>query len=709
MDKSTLAKRKAQKLARDGHLQQAVEEMRRVLAEAESDPYDYVYVGDLHARLGQDEEALEAWQSAVHAYEGVGLYRNAIAICKKILRLARSRAEIHRILGDLYIQESLTGEAIPHYLTYLDSFGGPAEASREFQDALDRLASLPGLPVEATLRLAAHFDRAGLSDRAARLLDELADTVAAQGSLELAGEIRERARHAEAAYLASRTVEGGNQSVAASSRSDRSSVRKPDPGARDADLEQDPDPRPDSDPSRLFDLSWEDASEAEAPGVGPPPVDSELFEPTSAGRGLESASPTGGRSDSDATRREFPASPPEECDPEIQEGDGEPNSLRMSQFDLEPQRLPRPFDPAQGSAEGDLASIPDLRVIRFPGPADDPQEESGPLSGDSDTAAEGMDAGDASAPAAMEKLEEPEARAGDHLLLQAAAERFKAGDWPEARGLYERLQHARPMDRTLLDLLIQICRRCDDLPGEIRYRVLMGDAWIEEGDLDEALQAFRDLLRLDPENATARRRLSRFRDMGVAGADLSDEEQHPILEVLETGGATVAVAQDNPAIKDDEWVDLGALLDEFKEGIKNEIDGSDFQSHYDLAISHRAMGLLDEAVEETDLVLGQPDLPGEWEARARQLKGECLVELERHREAIHEFREAAEKCEKEGCGSSNARYHLGVALELAGEWREAGDVFEQILREFPDYLDVKARLEGCRSRESGPDPTARAA
>src|SRR5690606_11911579 len=145
---STVAKRMAQDLVRHGKIQDAIEKMRDLVAEGEADPYDHVYLGDLLMRVGERDEALAAYQQAIRSYEAVGLNRNAIAIAKKVVRTDAARPEVHRSLAQLYEQEGLATEALPHYLIYLDSFSGEAVPPTEFLETLDQAAALTGTRVE---------------------------------------------------------------------------------------------------------------------------------------------------------------------------------------------------------------------------------------------------------------------------------------------------------------------------------------------------------------------------------------------------------------------------------------------------------------------------------------------------------------------------------------------------------------------------------
>jgi tetratricopeptide (TPR) repeat protein len=268
-----------------------------------------------------------------------------------------------------------------------------------------------------------------------------------------------------------------------------------------------------------------------------------------------------------------------------------------------------------------------------------------------------------------------------------------------------------PLEPTVLTRLVEIARKLQDSSAEVHYLEQLGDAWIEAGVMEEALEAFLEVLKIDPESTTARRRLSRFQEMGVPGAErIPEATRESVQGVLETTGATLSV-RDDPAsaIQGDEWIDLGALLEEFRDGIKNQIAGDDATGHYDLAVSHQGMGLLEEAVEELDVVLACPGLADEMEWRARELRGTCLLALHRHREAVHEFRTALERPVPARESRCSLLYHLGVSLESAEEWREAADIFERVCDEMPGFLDAGARRAACVARSRGEEPGAAAA
>jgi tetratricopeptide (TPR) repeat protein len=76
--------------------------------------------GDIFARLGKVDEALIEYERTCELYRERKLYANAIAICKKSLRIDPKYDHVYAVLGDIYMESGLIGESILNYLEYAD-------------------------------------------------------------------------------------------------------------------------------------------------------------------------------------------------------------------------------------------------------------------------------------------------------------------------------------------------------------------------------------------------------------------------------------------------------------------------------------------------------------------------------------------------------------------------------------------------------------
>lgn len=192
MDRNIAIKKKAQQLIQKGQIDAALAEFDRLFAQGDKDPYDFILVADLLAKRGSMQEAVRRYRQAVEEYTKAELFKNAIAVCKKILRISKEDLQIHRTLGELYAKESLYGDAIIHYLEF-------AEGSIRRQDheaALDVIETVLGLSPdnnELSEKFVEISVRADQPERGGKELYRRADRLTRAGRSADAAELRNRA------------------------------------------------------------------------------------------------------------------------------------------------------------------------------------------------------------------------------------------------------------------------------------------------------------------------------------------------------------------------------------------------------------------------------------------------------------------------------------------------------------------------------------
>ncbi len=187
MDRAIDIKRRAQRSIQSGDLDGALAEYERLVAADESDPYNYVLLADLFYKKGDHENAARRYLTAASCYEKAGLYKNAIAVGKKMLRLALSPAIVLDRLANLHALDGLSTEATLYYTQYAELMvrenrtKDAALALRKAFDvctenikALERLAEVYTLGDEtaasamALAEAASYYQRAGQSANAER-------------------------------------------------------------------------------------------------------------------------------------------------------------------------------------------------------------------------------------------------------------------------------------------------------------------------------------------------------------------------------------------------------------------------------------------------------------------------------------------------------------------------------------------------------------
>lgn len=124
-------------------------------------------IGDLHLRLGEVDRAVDAYDRAATAYGEAGLHNNAIALCRKILRVAPGRADTYLRLGRLSADKGFFADARQNFLEYAERMQKAGRIDDSFA-ALKEFADLFPEDVEVRRLLA---DRLRSHGRSAEALE----------------------------------------------------------------------------------------------------------------------------------------------------------------------------------------------------------------------------------------------------------------------------------------------------------------------------------------------------------------------------------------------------------------------------------------------------------------------------------------------------------------------------------------------------------
>src|SRR6266516_767567 len=141
------------------------------------------------------------------------------------------------------------------------------------------------------------------------------------------------------------------------------------------------------------------------------------------------------------------------------------------------------------------------------------------------------------------------------------------------------------------------------------------------------------------------------------------------------------VADEEPT--GDEEKDFQDMLARFKQGIDENIDEADFQSHYDLGVAFKEMGLVDEAIAELQKALRAP----EGKLRSSEALGVCFIEKGAHGVAESILRRALELTAAGDQERVGILYWLGRALEALGKKAEARDLYGRVFAVDIRFMD----------------------
>jgi len=137
----------------------------------------------------------------------------------------------------------------------------------------------------------------------------------------------------------------------------------------------------------------------------------------------------------------------------------------------------------------------------------------------------------------------------------------------------------------------------------------------------------------------------------------------------------------------DEDADFADMLRKFKQGVAENVDVDDYQSHYDLAIAFREMGLIDEAIAEFQKALGSPaNRLATFEAL-----GQCFMDKKQFKLASSILSRALTERASED-QLVGVLYLLGVAAEAQGNAADALGYYQRVFVIDIQFRDVSDRM-----------------
>jgi len=179
----------------------------------------------------------------------------------------------------------------------------------------------------------------------------------------------------------------------------------------------------------------------------------------------------------------------------------------------------------------------------------------------------------------------------------------------------------------------------------------------------------------------------KVRDEAALDGDFVDLSSMMMEDDTPAKDSRMTVADEEPT--GDEEQDFHDMLARFKQGIDENIDETDFQSHYDLGVAFKEMGLLDEAIAELQKALRAP----EGKLRTSEMLGVCFFEKAAYGVAESILRRGLELPASGDQERLGVLYWLGRALEEQGKKSDARDLYGRVFAVDIRFLDVEQRAK----------------
>ena len=210
MSNSAKLKKKAADYEAKKQFDKALEVYEQVLNTAragdeERDVPLYNRVGDLHYRLGNNEQAINYYEKAADLYAEGGFFNNAIALCNKILRYSPGRTIVYYKLGIISAKKGFTSDAKQNFLEYADRMQRTGKMDEAFR-ALKEFADLCPGQDDVRLMLADQLAKAERKPEALEQLELLYDTLESEGRSSEANATLERMKNLDPTFKPRRSL-----------------------------------------------------------------------------------------------------------------------------------------------------------------------------------------------------------------------------------------------------------------------------------------------------------------------------------------------------------------------------------------------------------------------------------------------------------------------------------------------------------------------
>ena len=227
------------------------------------------------------------------------------------------------------------------------------------------------------------------------------------------------------------------------------------------------------------------------------------------------------------------------------------------------------------------------------------------------------------------------------------------------------------------------------------------DFFLEQGLLDEAARQLGRLREQFPDNAEVNSRQALLKARGwedgappgvaeASAAELFSEEEQffDLAAELEKELAEDELVAEARGGEPSSEVSIEELFKEFQRGVAEQIHEEDYDTHFNLGLAYREMGLLDEAIGEFQLASKSPSLFIE----AASMIGASYLDKGLPEQAAEWYARALTAPDMPAETEVGLKYELGRAHEAAGNLSAALANFAEVLALNPGFRDVVERV-----------------
>lgn len=232
----------------------------------------------------------------------------------------------------------------------------------------------------------------------------------------------------------------------------------------------------------------------------------------------------------------------------------------------------------------------------------------------------------------------------------------------------------------------------------------------KQGLVDEALKLYGKLQAIFPEDEEIAEKIeSLLKSQKPAEPGIREEEAsislQPFTEELDSELVNLTktllpeeiIEEKEPELPDS----VMDIFEEFKKGLESQIKEEDSETHYNLGIAYKEMGLIDDAIKEFQLSRKDPVrfIP------SMSMLALCYKEKGFNKLAIETLEEALREVDKKTEEYLAMKYELADVYEKDGDTGKALELFMEVYGRDSSFRDVSKRVENLKrsSRRSIPE------
>jgi tetratricopeptide (TPR) repeat protein len=323
-------------------------------------------------------------------------------------------------------------------------------------------------------------------------------------------------------------------------------------------------------------------------------------------------------------------------------------------------------------------------------------------------------------------LERGERERGLQELEMAMIGFERSADYESARSVADEIIRLDPNSVRHHQKRVQYAFQANDTPRLVEAYLELADALFRGGQGDKAHTVYQRVLELAPNDIRAQAALSAFVDSAPAPpppspsntgafrrysantkrasspAPAPPKPARPVrveqnadefvnlgdmLRDDEVPKSTRMVVEEQ-APSGDEQADFADMLKRFKRGIAENVDEEDHQSHYDLGVAFKEMGLLDEAIGEFQKALRA----SEQRVRTYEALGQCFMERSQFDVAVTILERAVADGKVGDEQLVGVLYLLGYASEALDRYEDALTYYQRVFAVDIQFRDVAERI-----------------